>query len=204
MRTPNPSIARSMRCGSYNRRQTEERMQRRCTGPAICLAVALSALSSATVRTQSPQSSTSPTLSRLVDRFVLDPLTVAAGDLSPDGHWLAGTTISTRNRIGIDNTRFQDPTYIAPAPTDVWVIDTATGARRGVFSDKRQVRGLKWSPDSTRLALFVLNGAVFEPVLWDRASATTRPIAVPAGKEAADNADFEWSVDGSVVSFAVR
>ena len=66
------------------------------------------------------------------------------------------------------------------------------------------MRGFKWSPDSSRLAFFVLNNDVFEPVLWERASATVHAIALPAGKEAADNAEFEWSRDGSEVLFAVR
>src|SRR5262249_22618486 len=131
------------------------------------------------------QTTTPQALDALVDRFVLDAAVVQAGDLSPDGKWLAGTTGSTRSRIGIDNTRFQDPTYIAPSATDVWVIDTATGTSRRVFPDRRQVRGLKWSPDSTRLALFVLKDAVYEPEVWDRATGSLKAVALPIGKEAA-------------------
>src|SRR5476651_1577366 len=140
-------------------------------------------------------------LDRLVDRLVLDTVSVTPGDLSPDGKWLVATTGSLRGRIGIDNARFQDPTYIAPSVADVTVIDTATGTSRKVFSDKRQVRGFKWSPDSGRLAFFVLNNDRFEPALWDRASATVRAVTLPAGKEAAENAEFEWSRDGSELLF---
>ncbi len=143
-------------------------------------------------------------LNPLVDRFVLDAAVVTAGDLSADGRWLAGTTSSTRQRIGVDNTRFQDPTYIAPQTADVWVIDTATAAARTIFPDKRQVRAPKWSPDGSQLALFVLRGAVFQPMVWDRASGSTREVAVPGGKETADNAEFEWSSDGSELFFAAR
>ena len=150
------------------------------------------------------QSTPPATLDRLVDRFVLDAAVVNAADLSADGRWLAGTTISTRNRIGIDNTRFQDPTYIAPALTDVWVIETASGATRKVFPDKRQVRAMKWSPDGSQLALFVVKGPVYEPVVWDRATGAVRAIALPPGKEAADNAEFEWANDGSELFFAAR
>src|SRR5262252_7528778 len=100
-------------------------------------------------------------LERLVDRFVLDAAVVTIGDLSADGRWLAGTTITTRDRIGIDNTRFQDPTYIAPSAAVVWVVETATGTTRKVFAEKRQVRALKWSPDGSRLAMLVLNNGLY-------------------------------------------
>ena len=143
-------------------------------------------------------------LNPLVDRFVLDAAVVVAGDLSADGRWLAGTTTSTRQRIGVDNARFQDPTYIAPQTADVWVIDTATAAARKIFPDKRQVRAPKWSPDGSQLALFVLRGALFQPMVWDRASGSTREVAIPGGKETADNAEFEWSSDGSELFFAAR
>jgi len=146
----------------------------------------------------------SAALERLVDRFVLDAAVVNAGDLSADGRWLAGTTISTRNRIGIDNTRFQDPTYIAPSMTDVWVVDTSTGATRKIFTEKRQVRAMKWSPDGSRLALLVLNGGLFEPMIWDRATGAIRGAPLPPGTEAADNAEFEWSPTGAELFFAAR
>lgn len=89
-------------------------------------------------------------LDRLVDRFVLDTVTVTAGDLSADGKWLAATAGSLRGRIGIDNTRFQDPTYVAPALVDLLIIDTSTGASQKVFPEPRQVRGFKWSPDGSQ------------------------------------------------------
>jgi dipeptidyl aminopeptidase/acylaminoacyl peptidase len=150
-------------------------------------------------------SQTTPaTLNPVVDRFVLDAAVVTAGDLSADGRWLAGTTSSTRQRIGVDNARFQDPTYIAPQTADVWVIDTATAAARQVFADQRQVRAFKWSPNASQLALFVLRGATFQPMLWDRASGAIREVPVPGDQEAADNAEFEWSTDGSELFFAAR
>jgi hypothetical protein len=69
-------------------------------------------------------------LDRLVDRLVLDTVTVTPGDLSPDGKWLVATTGSLRGRIGIDKARFQDPTYIAPSVVDVSIIETATASSR--------------------------------------------------------------------------
>jgi dipeptidyl aminopeptidase/acylaminoacyl peptidase len=146
----------------------------------------------------------SPALDRTVDRFVLDVAAVNAGDLSADGKWLAATTASLRDRIGIDNSRFQDPSYVAPSVADVLVVETATGRSQKIFAEKRQVRGFKWSPDASRLAFLALKDGVFEPMLWVRAANSVRPIALPAGQEAADNAEFEWSASGDEVLFAVR
>src|SRR6266508_465182 len=143
-------------------------------------------------------------LDRLVDRFVLDTVSATVGDVSRDGKWLAATTGSLRGRIGIDNARFQDPTYTPPSLVDVLIIETATGKAERLFPAARQVRGFKWSPDGSRLAFFALKDGVFEPVLWERATATVRAIALPAGREAAENAEFEWSRDGSELLFAVR
>jgi dipeptidyl aminopeptidase/acylaminoacyl peptidase len=180
-------------------------MQRRLAGLAVLALVAFGSrltplAQSADTGVANPQS-----LQRLVDRFVLDAVTVTADDLSSDGRWLAATTLSTRNRIGIDNKRFRDPTYLAPALAEVWVLNTADGTRRGVFSEKRQVKSLKWSPDASQLALLVVGGGgAYGPVLFDRASGAIRDVPLPAGKEVADNAEFEWSRDGAELFFAVR
>ncbi|HMD36822.1 MAG TPA: prolyl oligopeptidase family serine peptidase [Vicinamibacterales bacterium] len=143
-------------------------------------------------------------LDRLVDRFVLDPATVNIGDVSADGKWIVATTASLRGRIGIDNSRFGDPTYTAPSLVDVSVIDTGTGATQKLFTDKRQMRGFKWSPDGSRLAFLVLDNGVFAPMVWEGSIGTAKAVALPAGKEAADNAELDWSKDGAEVLLAVR
>jgi len=45
---------------------------------------------------------------------MLDVSTVSIAALSDDGQWIAATSGSLRDRIGIDNHRFGDPTYIQP------------------------------------------------------------------------------------------
>src|SRR5262245_49505938 len=145
----------------------------------------------------------SESLERLVDRLVLDPVTVAAGDLSPDGKWLAVTSGSLRDRIGIDNARFGDPTYIAPSLVTLSIVDTTNGAATKPFADTRQVRGFKWSPDGSRLGFFMVKDGGFVPMLWERATGAVRAIPLPDGREAADNAEIEWSADGREAFFAV-
>ena len=135
---------------------------------------------------------------------MLDVANINIGDLSNDGRWLAATSGTLRDRIGIDNHRFGDPTYIAPSVVEVWIIDTQTAKSQMLFQTKRQVRGLKWSPDGSRLAFFILKGGAFEPSVWDRASGKLSDLNLPSGKQAADNAELEWSADGTQLMLALR
>lgn len=135
---------------------------------------------------------------------LLDVANINIADLSDDGRWLAATSGSLRDRIGIDNHRFGDPTYVAPSLVDVWIIDTQTAKAKKLFQSKRQVRGLRWSPDGSRLALFVLKGDAFEPTIWERAAGKFISLNLPAAKQAADNAELEWSADGSQLLLALR
>jgi dipeptidyl aminopeptidase/acylaminoacyl peptidase len=134
----------------------------------------------------------------------LDLPGASAGALSPDGRWLVVTTSTLRDRIGIDNYRFADPTYVAPSVADVEVVDTRTGAARRVLPGKRQTRGFEWSPDGARLAFLLRDGDVFRPVVWERASGRLRTLTLPRGSLAAENANLQWSDDGARLLVAVR
>src|SRR5215470_17930996 len=77
----------------------------------------------------------------------LDLRTVTLGDLSHDGRRLVAVTNSVRGRIGIDNSRFGDPTYVPPQITEIAVIDTRTRAAEKIDTRGREIRSIKWSPD---------------------------------------------------------
>ncbi|HWC75833.1 MAG TPA: hypothetical protein VG778_00130, partial [Blastocatellia bacterium] len=150
---------------------------------------------------------TSPsTDSRFAVSDLFDIVNVNVGDLSADGRWLAATATSLRDRIGVDNYRFGDPTYVAPSLSEVLVIDTQTASTQKIFSGsaKRQVRGLRWSPDASRLAMLVLTGDLFAPMLWERTSGKLRDVEVPKGKHVPENTELRWSPDGSRLLFAMR
>jgi dipeptidyl aminopeptidase/acylaminoacyl peptidase len=135
---------------------------------------------------------------------ILDARSASVGDLSADGRWLAVTTGSLRERIGTDNHRWGDPTYIAPALTRVQVVDTRSGDTRDVFREPRQVRELAWSPDGERLAMLLLDGERFRPVIWERASGRLRDVPLPRGTAAAENGALQWSEDAAALLLAVR
>src|SRR5262245_20872174 len=135
---------------------------------------------------------------------MLDGVNLGASDLSDDGRWLAVTTSTLRDRIGVDNYRFGDPTYAAPQKADLLVIETQTGKIQRVFPDKQQLRSIRWSPDATKLAMLVLNGEMFTPVIWDRTAGKTTAVEVPAGDYAAETAELRWSPDGASLLIPLR
>ena len=136
----------------------------------------------------------------------LDIVSYNALDLTSDGRWLAATSQSRRDALGVDYRRDGDPTYIRPAASRVWVIDTHSGAARALYPDKRNVRAARWSPDGSRLALLVLDGksGAYQPVIWDRASGRLTTIAAPAGKYVAENSELRWSADGRRLLYSLH
>ena len=143
-----------------------------------------------------------------ISPFTVDDLAdvknVNIADLSEDGRWLAASGASLRDRIGIDNTRFGDPAYIAPSLSDVLIIDTQSAKSQKLFPDKRQVRAIKWSPDGSRLALLVLKQNRFEPMIWERTSGKWQPVALPRAKVASENSELIWTPAGDQLLITVR
>ncbi len=135
---------------------------------------------------------------------MLDVVTLRAVDLSENGRWLVATAATPRDRIGIDNSRYGDPTYIAPSVAHVLIIDIQTGRSRELFPEKRQVRSMKWSPDGTKLALAVLTDQAYEPMIWEASTGRLASIPLPAGKMLAENTDFDWATSGDRLFFSLR
>jgi dipeptidyl aminopeptidase/acylaminoacyl peptidase len=136
----------------------------------------------------------------------LDIVSYNALDLTSDGRWLAATSQSRRDGLGVDYRRDGDPTYIRPAASRLWVIDTRSGAARAVYPDKRNVRAGRWSPDGSRLALLVFDAKVgaFQPVIWDRESGRLTTVAAPPGKYVAENSELRWSADGKRLLYSLH
>ncbi len=134
---------------------------------------------------------------------LLDVVNMNVADLSDDGQWLVAPSGTLRDRIGYDNHRVGDPTYLTPVVLDVWIIETQTGKKQKLFQAKRQAWGFKWSPDGSRLALFVRKGDVMEPMIWERATGKFITINLPAGKYSTGAAGVQWYPDGSKILFAL-
>jgi len=128
---------------------------------------------------------------------MLDVQNVQVADVSADGRFAAVTTSTLRGRLGIDNSRFGDPSYIAPGSTDVWIIDTKSGQRHAVIQ-KAQTRNLHFSPDGSKLALLVLENGEFGIKLWE--NGRLRAAKVPSGKVPDETADLAWTTSGELIT----
>src|SRR3954452_24787359 len=136
------------------------------------------------------------------DALEINTATIA--DMSDDGRWLALTQSVRRDSYGNDYRHDGDPTYVHPVPVRLWSVDARSGQRTPVFPDKRPVRGMRWSPDASQLAMLVWNGDAFEPAVWNRATGKLTMLKMPAGKYIAETSDIRWTGDGSQLVFAVH
>lgn len=120
----------------------------------------------------------------------LDVSTWTIRDLSDDGAWLAATSQTRRDLLGVDHQRDMDPTYLRPALMHHWVVNTATGERRAVFSEPRNGRAAAWSPDGRTLALVVEEGGTLALALWDRPTGRLTWPRLPADRYLAENSEL--------------
>jgi dipeptidyl aminopeptidase/acylaminoacyl peptidase len=137
-------------------------------------------------------------------RDVLDIKSVNIADLSGDGRWLAITVSVRRDGLGVDFSRDGDPTYLRSTPADLLIVDTKSLAQRPVFRGKTSVRSATWSPDASRLAMFVITNESQQLQVWDRASGKVTSPALPAGLYIAENSELRWTDDGKSLAFALR
>ncbi len=135
---------------------------------------------------------------------VLDVRNVSVGDVSEDGRWVILTTATLRDRIGADNSRYGDPTYVAPGLARIEIVDTRSGQRQPLSATPVQARGFAFSPDGTRLAWVLRQGAAFRLMIREQPSGRTRTVTLPADRAVAENTTLQWTADGRQLLFAMR
>ena len=132
--------------------------------------------------------------------------------LSPDGGRALLSHTSQEGRLGIDNYRFGDPTYVAPVMSRLEVVDTRTGDARPLFPQERQVAQAAWSPDGRTLALVLRRGgaaearegAPFDLAFWEAEAGSVRTARLPGNRVLAPSGgdlELRWLPDGSGVVF---
>jgi dipeptidyl aminopeptidase/acylaminoacyl peptidase len=140
--------------------------------------------------------------------FTVDDLLHVANatiaDVSADGRWAAMIVSSLEDRIGVDNHRYGDPTYIAPHKMDVLIVDTQTGATSKLFPSRTQVKSLKFSPDGKRLAMLAQRSESFSLRIWDQASGNFTNINAPEGKAVDESGELVWTRDGARLIVPLR
>lgn len=126
------------------------------------------------------------------------------GDVSADGRWTALIVSSLEDRIGIDNHRYGDPTYIAPHKMDVLVVDTRSGATTKLFENRTQAKDLKFSPDGKNLAMLAQRSESFALRIWNRASGNFTTVTAPEGNAIDESGEIQWSRDSSKLIVPLR
>jgi dipeptidyl aminopeptidase/acylaminoacyl peptidase len=174
--------------------------------PVACFTLFLCTFSATLPESLSGQRSQ---LSSGTEFTVEDALDVASArllDLSADGRWLAITVASLRDRIGVDNYRYGDPTYVRPSVQELWVIDTHSAESTQVFPGKRNVVRASWSPDGRQLAVMEARGATFQAWVWDRETGERHDVLLPSGRELAGQGagGIEWTADGGALLLPLR
>ena len=166
---------------------------------ALAIAVAVAA-SSVTVPALAQQPSVRP--------FGMDDAlgvrTPRIEDVSTDGRWIALTVRVRRDALGVDNSRYGDPTYVTPSPAEFQLIDATTGQSRALLPGKVQVRGATFTKDGTKLAFFVQKGDDWSLDVYDVASSRLQQVAVKTKKQVASNSPLVWAPDGKSVLLTFR
>jgi dipeptidyl aminopeptidase/acylaminoacyl peptidase len=136
-----------------------------------------------------------------------DALGVHSGriqDVSKDGRWVALYVQTRRDGLGVDASRYGDPTYVAPALGELELIDATTGRTRPVLPGKIDARGAAFSADGTQLAFFLRKGDDYALDVDDVASNRTRTVAIKTSKAIASNSPLIWAPNGKSVLVALR
>lgn len=125
-------------------------------------------------------------------------------DVSRDGRWIALSVRVRRDGLGVDASRYGDPTYVAPAIGEFELIDGTTGHARPILPGKVDVRGATFSKDGTKLAFLLRKGDDYALNIDDVSSNRTRSLSIKSGKAIASNSPLVWAPDGKSVLVALR
>jgi dipeptidyl aminopeptidase/acylaminoacyl peptidase len=149
-------------------------------------------------------------LAPLTAEDMLKITTASVLDVSDDGRRVAVTTRRTFDNAETNHRRYGDPTYVPPVAVRFMVIDTGSGASRGVLQDLADIRQAAWSHDGSRLAFLQVfrAGPAADPTVrlrvWDADRALVREVAVKGDAQIAVNSGLAWSADDSRVIVSLR
>ena len=125
-------------------------------------------------------------------------------DVTRDGRWIALSVRVRRDGLGVDASRFGDPTYVAPSLGQFQLIDATSGRTRAVLPGKVDTRAAAFSRDGTKLAFLLRKGDDYALDIDDVASNRVRTVAVRTSKAIASNSPLVWAPDGKSVLIALR
>jgi dipeptidyl aminopeptidase/acylaminoacyl peptidase len=125
-------------------------------------------------------------------------------DVSADGRWVALAVRVRRDALGVDNSRYGDPTYVTPSLAEFELIDATNGQTHAILPGKVQVRGATFTKDGAKLAFFVQKGDDWALDVYDVAANRVRQIAAHTTKQVAANSPLVWAPDDKSVFITLR
>ncbi|MFC1545157.1 prolyl oligopeptidase family serine peptidase [Gemmatimonadota bacterium] len=134
----------------------------------------------------------------------LDMLSLSVQDITDDGSWLICSVSRRRDRLGSDNTRYGDPTYMGPGGAEVFLMDGRTGERTPLFDSLVQARGFTFAPDESSIAFFLRDGDVYRLHTWEMERGRSREVRLRTEKEISSRSMLEWLPDGSGLLIQLR
>lgn len=121
-----------------------------------------------------------------------------------DGRYIALSVRVRRDALGVDNSRYDDATYVAPSLGLFQLIDATTGKAQDILPGKVDVRGATFTKDGRELAFFLRKGDDYSINVYDVAANRLRAIVAKTNKAIASNSALVWAPDGKSVLVALR
>jgi len=118
------------------------------------------------VKPASAQAASPPVLKPFTPEDMLNVVTPTVLDVTDDGRRVAIAARRPYDNQQVDNVRYGDPTDLAPARSDLLVVDTQARATDVPFKELVNVRQAVWAHDGSRLAI----------ITADNGSSPDRPV----------------------------
>src|SRR6056297_2554954 len=77
--------------------------------------------------------------------------------VTDNGQFVAVSSSSSQDRLGIDHFRFADPTYVQQRTSRLYVLNTESGVQNEVTDGPTVVQNSAWSPDNNTLAVILMD-----------------------------------------------
>ena len=131
------------------------------------------------------------------------PLYSILGSLSPDGRFLAYALRTCNPAVG-EGSGLHGPTGMRAMNegcSDLWIVDTRTGASERISNGKGMAEDAAWSPDGSRLAFYAALDGTAHLWIWERAAKKLRRAgdAIVRPSVFDDGAHPRWTPDGKHV-----
>ena len=124
--------------------------------------------------------------------------------VTDDGQFVAVSSSSSRDRLGIDHFSFGDPTYVQQRTSRLYVLNTESGEQNEVTDGPTVIQNSAWSPDNKTLAVIMMDDQRVTLRMYDANRDRLREFNPKTDLEIASNTDLNWTPDGTGLILSLR